>query len=234
MKVKNRSVCNTCRVRKLGCDGKVPRCSQCVLTKRECSGYSQEWIFVQQDFPSAEIRDPERQGARAKEHNRSGPKIAPQETCVPSSISIANGQDPFRSSIGRPLPHDLIDLVVRCYVPDDEVPFLSDNLAQSRSRICGAWVEVLPNLSAQQDHNLVLSSAVNALAISILHHKMGPQSREISCSEALYSAIRALRKGFATSDGSFHAEFAAASMCLALAEVRTAKKSILYTYMARS
>ncbi|OJZ82673.1 hypothetical protein ASPFODRAFT_74087, partial [Aspergillus luchuensis CBS 106.47] len=59
MRVKQRSVCQNCRSRKLGCDGKSPQCTQCLLTGRQCPGYPVNWSFVQsQSRPARSRRSP--------------------------------------------------------------------------------------------------------------------------------------------------------------------------------
>lgn len=40
--------CQACRKRRIGCDGALPSCRQCVITNRRCSGPVQGQIFVDQ------------------------------------------------------------------------------------------------------------------------------------------------------------------------------------------
>lgn len=114
---------------------------------------------------------------------------------------------------------NLIGLVVRSYIPENELPFIWDNSDNSRSRICGFWVEVLPELTAQTHQNRILPSAMKALATSILASTPHQSPSNVDSTQHYYAAIRALRIEIAARDPASHAEFAASIMCLSLTEV---------------
>lgn len=114
---------------------------------------------------------------------------------------------------------NLIGLVVRSYIPENELPFIWDNSDNSRSRICGFWVEVLPNLAPQRRQDCILPSAMKALATSILASTPHQSPSNLDSTQHYYAAIRALRIEIAARDPASHAEFAASIMCLSLTEV---------------
>lgn len=114
---------------------------------------------------------------------------------------------------------NLIGLVVTSYIPENELPFIWDNCDNTRSRICGFWVEVLPNLASQAHQNCILPSAMKALATSILASTPGRNHSKFDSTEHYYAAIRALRIEIAAKNPASHAEFAASIMCLSLTEV---------------
>lgn len=114
---------------------------------------------------------------------------------------------------------NLIGLVVRSYIPENELPFIWDNSDNSRSRICGFWVEVLPELTAQTHQDCILPSAMKALATSILASTPHQSPSSLDSTKHYYAAIRALRIEIAARNPVSHAEFAASIMCLSLTEV---------------
>ncbi|OBT77160.1 hypothetical protein VF21_05052 [Pseudogymnoascus sp. 05NY08] len=223
MKVKQRSTCQTCRKRKLGCDGKRPGCSQCVLTGRECDGYNAEWTFVAQNtrFEKSSSRDLQKVGVAAT-LPVSHPPVAHQSP--PDALQHGGSLSPNYvppSALGHALSDwdSLVGLVITSYIPENELPFICDNSDNSRYRICGSWMEVLPELTAQIHQDSILRSAMKALATSILASTPHQSPSNLDPTQHYYAAIRALRIGIAARDPASHAEVAASIMCLSLTEV---------------
>lgn len=110
--------------------------------------------------------------------------------------------------------------MVRNYVPQDTTT--ATNIVSSitnQPRICGAWVEVLPNLrSGGSTPDLVLTAAVEALATSILTQKLNPNRDNVESFQSYELALRSLRKSVAV-DRRFDTELLASIMCLSLVEV---------------
>ncbi|KAL1963109.1 hypothetical protein VTN77DRAFT_8652 [Rasamsonia byssochlamydoides] len=218
MKVKQRSTCHTCRARKLGCDGKRPECTQCVFTGRKCQGYELEWTFIQHNVLSAKLPNPvAADDNKRKESLRKTPSTLTLDDSYAESPSRSL-MSPF-SGFSHPTWDDLIGLVVKSYLPEDEMPLITDSPGNSRSQICGSWVEVLPTLTGRANHDCVLPSATKALAVSIISRSPEQNIPSLDSTQTYYAAIRALRKAFTTTDRPSHAELAAAIMCLSLAEL---------------
>ncbi|KFZ09954.1 hypothetical protein V501_05397 [Pseudogymnoascus sp. VKM F-4519 (FW-2642)] len=230
MKVKQRSTCQTCRTRKLGCDGKRPGCSQCILTGRECDGYASEWTFVPQNtrFEKASSRELQRVEAKStpNDYERRLPATHPPEAHQSTIDAVQHGD--LLSPSHVPLPalaldqpnwDNLIGLVITSYIPENELPFICDNSDNSRYRICGSWMEVLPELTAQTHQDCILRPAMKALATSILASTSHENPSHLDPTQHYYAAIRALRIGIVARDSASHAEFAASIMCLSLTEV---------------
>ena len=96
---------------------------------------------------------------------------------------------------------------------------MNDDLSTKQPRICGAWVEVLPNLrSGGATPDLVLATAIEALATSILSQKLSPNSDNVESFQSYELALRSLRKGVAV-DRRCDSELLASIMCLSLVEV---------------
>lgn len=189
------------------CDGKRPSCSQCVARNRRCPGYRADLIFVSPETAS---------GCRFKTagaHKRARSSAGSRRSA--GSPSSPDG------ALARPLSWPVCDVVSLCalnFIPAGELPYVSDLAPTSLSRICGAWVGVLPSLLGTPDEH-VLSPAIRALALSIVargHDGRAPISDAL---EARCVALRVLHTTIShVSDRSFNS-LAAAMMCLYMSEV---------------
>ncbi|KAK3363111.1 hypothetical protein B0T25DRAFT_526323 [Lasiosphaeria hispida] len=215
MKVKRRTICQTCRKRKISCDGKKPGCSQCVFRDLRCPGYESEWTFVphnadhngpKTDAPALHERAL-RPGSMAVMRRNRGGALA----TIPRSPANA---------LAMPLDH-LIMLIVRAYAPEHrmERALSHGGFDEPDPRFCGAWVESLPDLVAHGG-SPALNSAINAFALSILC--VGPRrSAPVSKGREAYSlALRSLRTELqsATASMTIPDQLAATIMCLLMAE----------------
>ncbi|PLB52007.1 hypothetical protein P170DRAFT_352165 [Aspergillus steynii IBT 23096] len=213
MKVKQKSVCQTCRTRKLGCDGKRPGCSQCVLSGRFCDGYSTNWTFVSQDdgLPKAKEQHSKWVQQYSKSHLHSPDDVMEHSQYANDSVSLLPSL--------RPDNNDFMGLIIQNYIPGDQL-MITDGITDDKgSRICGSWIEVLPVLENQSARDPVLPTAIKALAGSIGSQKQEANQSILSCSQPYQVAIRALRKSFARPDHTFRTDLIAAAMCLTLVEL---------------
>ncbi|KAF4890689.1 hypothetical protein CGCF415_v011885 [Colletotrichum fructicola] len=99
---------------------------------------------------------------------------------------------------------------------------MSSNSALSQSRICGAWVEVLPGLvGADGRHDGPLSSAIKALGISLIARGPSGRAPVHEAIAAHSSALKAVGRllPHANDDPNNYDEISAAIMCLFLSEV---------------
>jgi hypothetical protein len=107
--------------------------------------------------------------------------------------------------------------IIDSYVPEDEAG-LAGNAVEPSPRICGSWVEVLPEL-VDNDTGAALASAVRAFAMCILSR--GPK-RSFSVSdglEAYNKALVSVNEALQSPYSDFPVAIAAAVMCLLLAEL---------------
>lgn len=116
---------------------------------------------------------------------------------------------------------DIVSLCAQNFIPASELSHLSIFPTASLSRICGAWIEVLPSLLGNTANNNLLTPAIKALGVSIVargHNGLAPipDALQAQC-VALHTLQGNIRH---TSDSSFNA-LAAAMMCLFLSEVRS-------------
>ncbi|KAH8667685.1 hypothetical protein BGZ61DRAFT_461053 [Ilyonectria robusta] len=211
MKVRKTTVCDNCRTRKLGCDGKRPACSQCSLRGRECPGYQTELIF--RDPLTPRPPSSERKGIQTKRRNK------------PAKKPHASTQPIFNHSpttISRTLSWPLSDIISLCaqnFVPECELVFASSNPAVSQSRICGSWIEVLPSLIQKEEHQHLLSLAIKALGVSIVARGSDGRAPVSDALEAQCGALHALRDTIRHYTSSSFNALAAAMMCLYLSEM---------------
>ncbi|KAH6854660.1 hypothetical protein B0I37DRAFT_362725 [Chaetomium sp. MPI-CAGE-AT-0009] len=230
MKVKQRTTCQACRTGKISvstslyfltfhvfsaspptnlnkCDGKEPACSQCDFRGRKCPGYPADWLFIPHTTLNASKGE-----VRGAVSRRARGRLQTQR----KEVSCTRGMRPVALP-AAPSLNDLILAIIDHYVPDaDTSP--PNNSAEPFPRICGSWVEVLPDLVGNNTDK-ALDSAIRAFAASILSR--GPK-RSFTISEgleaynhALISVNRALRSSY----NNFPVEIAAAVLCLLLAEL---------------
>ncbi|RKK76051.1 hypothetical protein BFJ71_g17013 [Fusarium oxysporum] len=87
------------------------------------------------------------------------------------------------------------------------------------SRICGAWMEVLPSLLGNTANNNLLTPAIKALGVSIVARGHNGRAPIPDALQAQCVALRTLQGNIRhTSDSSFNA-LAASMMCLFLSEI---------------
>jgi hypothetical protein len=124
----------------------------------------------------------------------------------------------------KPLDHpaappldDLILTIIDNYVPETDALKLISSVEPS-PRICGAWVEVLPELVGN-DTDKALDAAIRAFAMSILSRGPKPSFPVSAGLEAYDRALISVNAALRSPYSDFPVVIAAAVMCLLLAEV---------------
>lgn len=119
--------------------------------------------------------------------------------------------------IQRPLSppiDEFISVIVRGCTPDPtEMQFRGNPF-----RICGAWVEVLPDLLARDTSKLLLT-AIKAFAVAILSGGPVPTAPMSAGLEAKNGALSSLCKSLRTANGTYSNELAATVMCVLFSEL---------------
>lgn len=111
---------------------------------------------------------------------------------------------------------DIAEFVRNGYLPEI-LNTLSDS-AHEESRICGAWVDVLPQLPCLASDASVLSKATRALATLInSQRRCLPRTCDVESPQSYYDAIHTMRGHIAANGLSL--ELLPAIMCLTLVEV---------------
>ncbi|RKK69283.1 hypothetical protein BFJ68_g18454, partial [Fusarium oxysporum] len=209
MKTRNRTICQTCRSRKIGCDGQKPACSQCIHTGRECS-YPLDFIFITETTTQGS-KDTTKQ-SKPKTNSSNDTSLCPRsQSNVPLALELL-------PKTPRNPVQDMVLLIMQSFMPEAELLTFSQN-TQTQPRICGGWVEVLPMISIG-GQGQALPSAISCLAASISSLRQNTYSGCSVSLEKYGSAMRLLkreidqpRKEILSRD-----EVAAAIMCLTLTE----------------
>ncbi|CAG8909831.1 unnamed protein product [Penicillium egyptiacum] len=210
MKVKQKSVCQNCRNRKLGCDGKRPGCSQCVLSGHTCDGYRTEWKFISHTPMSSSTSEQHNQARIVQKEGQETVLGADRQEDSPT------GPIPLQVYLNPLIVCNFTELITKSYVPQNERVSQMCNSDYIEPRICGSWVEVLPSLPCLNTPSLVLPRAVTALATSLLSQ---PSKSDITRSQTYDVAIHTLRQSFGLKRRSLSIEQIPAIMCLTLVEL---------------
>ncbi|GAD94320.1 conserved hypothetical protein [Paecilomyces variotii No. 5] len=222
MKVKRYSVCQPCRLRKIGCDGKNPECSQCLLTGRQCPGYPIEWSFVDQSRsePMGGRRSRSRVENR-KQHAEEFPRDAPLTGT--SHPELSNELYPPRPTSTDDISFaKLVNLIIRSYMPEEELRLSSDishDISHELApRLCGSWVEVLLDFddSTRSD---VVSTASAALGTLIMSQSLPKDVPSIDSTRSYLTAIQMMQRALSSANIYSDRELLVSIMCLSLAEL---------------
>ncbi|KAF4964021.1 hypothetical protein FSARC_8019 [Fusarium sarcochroum] len=219
MKVRKKTLCLTCRRRKVRCDGKRPACSQCLNSGRSCEGYP-DALFVPWHSSSGLG-----QTTAEPSPTRASNKITSTVNSPSSLNNLICHHTKVPPDVASIYPfltdpwENTISLIIRNYVPDREASADITDIVPQSPRICGSWVTALPDLAAGSSGRLgeCLTSAMNALALSITSYRTGTRlNQPISLSYG--HALRLLQHNLYSSKSCYKAEQAAAVMCVALLE----------------
>lgn len=236
MKIRQRTVCHTCRIRKLGvsrrtavlystippswlmglkCDGKHPSCSQCAWGGKQCAGYQYDLIFVPHvTSAKSTAKTPRSKRRRVAQSRREQAAQATQSTRVNEPQLLAT----LQPSLFWPFA-DVLSLVVQNFVPANDARPFSPGSHQPTSRVCGSWIEVLPKLAMTGLQGDIVSSAVRAFGVSILARGSHGRAPIPDALDAQYSALRSLRDGIRHLSELNSNELSAAIMYLLVSEV---------------
>ncbi|KAH7345807.1 hypothetical protein BKA66DRAFT_434053 [Pyrenochaeta sp. MPI-SDFR-AT-0127] len=219
MKLKQDTVCHTCRAHKIGCDGQLPTCSQCRLTGRQCGGYKLDVVFV----PYSAKTLP-RSSRKAQSSLRSAEvpvNIGPAARIIGFDINERGAQQLQRCQISRPIDSASSDeftaVILNLFIPTYQQNLPSFDM--STSQVCGAWVEILPSLVARAGSRELISSATRAFGTIILDRSHQGKSTSFQCREAYIATLQQLKHDLLSPKSFFRIETAAAIVCLAMVEL---------------
>lgn len=161
-----------------------------------------------------------RSPSKVQIQDRDFPEISQNAQCLESSSSTIPNEGYSQHSIGVHDTYraDQVDLIIRSYVPDEELHPSRNLFSEPRPRICGSWVEALPDLIASTGDDVVLA-ATNALAASILSRRPVDGTAGDDGATSYLKAIQIMRKQLGMANNHLDRELLASIMCLSLAEV---------------
>ncbi|KAJ4127387.1 hypothetical protein NW765_017339 [Fusarium oxysporum] len=183
------------------CDGSRPSCSQCRHTGRICAGYPPDFEFV-----SAKVygRQPIRSIRSTTKKSRMTRRTTNPENCLTRTLT--------------PAIQDAANLIIRSYVPENEIPWLN-NIRNTQPRICGGWVVTLPELLVVYNSDELLPAAVKTLALSIVSKQQHRRETSPTIRQFYGSTLRLLQQSLTQQGSGYTAEHLAAMMCLTLTEL---------------
>ncbi|KAH7083513.1 hypothetical protein BKA63DRAFT_530273 [Paraphoma chrysanthemicola] len=215
MKLKQDTVCHTCRAHKIGCDGKLPICSQCRHTGRQCRGYKLDTVFV----PYSAKTLP-RSSRKAQSTKRSA-EVLPNISSAARNITGTDARQLRRCQISRTINSASSDeftaVILNLFVPRYQQNLTSFDT--STSQTCGAWVGLLPSLVARAGSRELISSATKAFGTIILDRSHQGKSTSFQSREAYIATLQQLKHDLLLPKRVFRIETAAAIVCLAMAEL---------------
>ncbi|RAH76251.1 hypothetical protein BO86DRAFT_373247 [Aspergillus japonicus CBS 114.51] len=214
MKPQSISVCQNCRDRKIGCDGKVPACTQCRWFLQPCPGYLRQIVFVHQ-APG----DPNRNN-----DNTSRPKRPQDNNSLAQGVAINKTGDLIKNStyFRWSTAEELLAVAIDHFIPASNLPVSISELYSSQSLVCASWLSVLPNFINEERSGSLTIQATRALGLSIIcrgqrgetKHSHNSQRLEYYC-----SAIHQLQSQLLLSNECGNEQTVAAIMSLTLAEL---------------
>ena len=114
---------------------------------------------------------------------------------------------------------DIISLVVQNFVPQHETSPQYET-SGFKSRVCGSWIEVLPQLSTFGRHGEALTSSIKAFGVAILSMRRNGYAPVSDALTAQGSALQLLQEALRHVHQIHVNELSVAIMCLRISEVR--------------
>jgi hypothetical protein len=108
-------------------------------------------------------------------------------------------------------------MILACFRPREQQILPTFDL--TASQVCGAWVEILPNLMTLARSGELISSATKALGMVIYYRGPLGSVKNLRSLEAYNESLQQLKRALMSSKG-FKVETAVAIACLAMVEVR--------------
>ncbi|ORY18200.1 hypothetical protein BCR34DRAFT_504920 [Clohesyomyces aquaticus] len=212
MKVKKSSVCHTCRVHKIGCDGRQPACSQCTHIGRSCGGYQLD-IVVAPYIPKVGAK--KAASLKAPSSTRRTSSILETSLTVQEKPQIPEYQIP--SPIGSTTSEQFTAVILSQFVPENQLNLSCPG--NSSNQVCGSWVGVLPGLVSLSRSEELISLATRAFGAAILDQGREGKHKSYRSREAYTATLRHLKSAFASYRDTFRLELGAVIACLAMVEL---------------
>jgi hypothetical protein len=129
-----------------------------------------------------------------------------------------------------PAIQDAANLIIRSYVPEDEIPCLSQ-IQDVQPRVCGGWVATLPELLIVGGSDEVLPAAVKTLALSIAFKYPHHRSTNPTIWQSYGSTVELLQRSLSRRSSVCNGEHLASMMCLTLTEVSSVVPYLSFLFL---
>ncbi len=139
-----------------------------------------------------------------------------EDTSTPGSLPSLN--EPY--SPGLSTVQEKVSLILRNFIPKQELACDMADASEQSSRFCGSWALALPELTADMTgpFSQCLHSAVSALALSITAFRNRVDLLDVIVAQ-YEESLRLLGHSLAVAGDTYQSKLVAAVMCLALTEV---------------
>lgn len=115
--------------------------------------------------------------------------------------------------------NDVLSLVAQNFIPAQKTTLLHPKSLKTLSRICGSWIETVPQLSATGQQGIALQASMKAFAVAILSEKSPTSASTVDALVAHGTAIRSIHLALRNPRVTRPNELLAAIMFLLLSEV---------------
>ena len=126
---------------------------------------------------------------------------------------------------------DIISLVVQNFVPAHGTSLQYDT-SGFKSRICGSWIEVLPQLSTVGRHGEALTSSIKAFGVAILSVNQNGYAPVADALAAQGSALQLLQLALRHVHQVHVNELSVAIMCLRISEVLHSVSIFFFSFIS--
>ncbi|KAL5316396.1 hypothetical protein ACEPPN_015441 [Leptodophora sp. 'Broadleaf-Isolate-01'] len=186
------------------------------MYRRTCGGYHGQTVFVQHGFGGKRVRrkgktDPETAKCLQIPDNKQEAKYPKARTGPAIKFQLAQTKEMFSTE-----QEYLVSIIIENFTPAQEVLLVnsgSGTAACLNSRVCGAWVTLLPDIVALSSVHLnVLQFAIKSLGYSVL----GKVSETL---EAYGETLRSLNDVLGVAGEGSLEDLLAVMLCLSMTEV---------------
>ncbi|OAQ92556.1 N-terminal fungal transcription regulatory domain-containing protein [Purpureocillium lilacinum] len=196
------------------------------MTRRKCAGYNYDLIFVPMSKTGSRVRhgdvskkSPNNKGdARAEARRRAALKAEAHQQSPARQDHHASALYPISPSLHWPLQH-IILLLIQNFAPTLHPDVIDLDAAFSPPRICGSWVELLPDIADTPEHEVTIAAPVRTLAMSILargYHGIAPMGDALTTH---CTALRSVNRALVHANQESTNVLTAAVMCLMISEL---------------
>jgi hypothetical protein len=135
---------------------------------------------------------------------------------------IVHAPHPDSPRLGQALSwplQDILSLVAQNFLPAHAFSHMKIKTPSDPSRVCGSWIEVVPDLAITGPQGIALSSSIKAFAVAIMSYGLPDAASTIDALAAHGIALSSLKQALTSYQKEGSNEFSAAIMFLFLSEV---------------
>ncbi|KAI1497195.1 hypothetical protein F5X99DRAFT_397868 [Biscogniauxia marginata] len=199
--------CNTCRQRRMKCDMRRPSCLKCLKSKRECTGYGRDLIFVNRTPSSPATTAP---SVLLELRAQQQPKDGLANPRTEADLHYLFSESPHNSHEFRKYAVELLEAM---YLPK---PSVCSSFNAETSEGSFSWVYRLTDLV---EPSKSLDTSIFAFCLSQLHVTGTGMASLYQCLDQYNTALKHLHSDLDDSEKRFREETLAAILVLSTCEL---------------